>query len=74
MEFLYGWAAAQYKPLRDITVEDPSPSFVAMRDVADVQFVLDARHDLALVQVRGLAFSCRESCGVGWILLGLLSA
>lgn len=42
--FLYEWAAAHYAPLRDITVEDPSPPFVAMRDALDVQLVLDTPH------------------------------
>lgn len=41
LDFLYQWAAIQYAPLRDITVEDPSPSFVALRDAVDLTFVLD---------------------------------
>ena len=40
-EAMCGWAKTAYAPLRDITVEDPSPSFVAMRDYCDLAFLVE---------------------------------
>lgn len=42
MELLYEFAATQYAPLRDISVEDPSPDFVALRDCTDLAIVMQA--------------------------------
>ena len=39
-EAMCDYARGAYAPLRDITVEDPSPSFVAMRDYCDLSFLL----------------------------------
>ena len=39
-EIVYQWAALHYAPLRDITVEDPSPNFVGLRDFCDLSFLV----------------------------------
>jgi histone acetyltransferase 1 len=38
---IYNWALSHYHPLRDITVEDPSPGFVGLRDFCDLQFLME---------------------------------
>ncbi len=39
-ETMCQWARSAYAPLRDVTVEDPSPSFVAMRDHCDLAYLV----------------------------------
>jgi histone acetyltransferase 1 len=71
LRFLYAWAASQYAPLRDITVEDPSPAFVALRDRVDVQWVME--HNAITEADVKAALAARHTCAAQveriWTLL-----